>query len=308
MKKILLSLFSSFFISLGWSQNCDIQLVPIITPSADGSYHPQVVNFLTNRLRVLTSQSTGISGVVSNQFAIAINYDVIDKQIVAGSPTKIVYDLNLSLYILNINDEKIYASYSKDLKGIGDNETKSLINAFRKLSVDNSEVKAFVQAGKRKVVEYFDANYQNVIRTARTLSAMKDFDAAICKLMAVPECCIGYGAVLEELKHAYQSFVNQHCNENLAQAKMAWLSSPNMDGASIAGVYLSEIYPDAACYSDAMNLYKEIQKQIGEEWRFVMRQWSDNVKLEQQRIDAMREIAIAYAQSQPREITKIFWK
>lgn len=308
MKKLLLSLICYLSISTGWCQNCDIQLVPIITPSADGSHYPQVTNFLTNRLRIITSEPTGISGLVSSQFAIAASYDVIDKQIITGTPTKIVYDLNLSLYILNINDEKIYASYSKELKGVGDNETKSLINAFGKITPDNKGISTFVLTGKRKVVEYFDNNYQNIIRTAQTLSAMKNFDAAISKLMAVPECCIGYEAILKELRKTYQSFVNQHCDENLAQARAAWVASPNADGASIAGVYLSEIYPDAACYQDAINLYKEIQKQMGEEWKFIMKQWNDNVKLEQQRIDAMRDIAIAHAQSQPKEITKIFWK
>ena len=308
MKQIVLLILLGLSVKLGWSQNCDIQLVPIVTPSADGSYYPQVVNFLTNRLRVLTSQSTNTSGLVSDQFAIAVSYDILDKQIIAGSPIKIVYDLNLSLFILNINDEKIYASYSKVLKGVGDNESKSLINAFRKLSIENNDIRLFVQSGRERILDYFDNNYQNIIRTAQTLSAMKNYDAAITKLMAVPECCVGYESVLNELKNTYQNFVNQHCEENLAQAKAAWVASPNIDGASIAGVYLSEIYPDASCFQDAMNLYKEIQRKIGEEWKFVMRQWEDNLKLEQLRINAMREIAIAHVQAKPKETINIFWK
>ena len=308
MKNFFLILFLTLSLSTGWAQNCDIQLVPIITPSADGNYSPQVSSYLTNRLRVLTSQTTGISGWVSNQFAIAASYDVLDKQIIAGAPRKIVYELSLSLFIVNINDEKIYASYTTNLRGVGDNETKALLSAFKVLSVDNKEIESFVKKGKQKVLDYFDSNYNNIIKSARTLSAMKNYDAAISKLMAVPECCIGYELVLNELKQTYQAFVNQHCSENLAQAKMAWLASPNVDGATVAGVYLSEIYPDANCYGEAMELYKEIQKKIGEQWNFVMRQWDDKIKLEQQHLQAMRDIAIAYAQSQPKEIIKIFWK
>ena len=47
---------------------------------------------------------------------------------------------------------------------------------------------------------------------------------------------------------------------------------------------------------------------MGEEWKFMMRQYADNISLERQRISAMREISIAYANSKPKtEITNIFW-
>ena len=110
-----------------------------------------------------------------------------------------------------------------------------------------------------------------------------------------------------EMKKIYQQFINQHCAENIAQARAAWYSSPNIDGASVASVFLSEIYPDASCYSDALALYKEIKKKMGEDWKFVMQQYKDSIDLERQRINAMREIGIAYANSQPKEITNIFW-
>ena len=107
----------------------------------------------------------------------------------------------------------------------------------------------------------------------------------------------------------YQQFVNQHCNENLAQARAAWIAAPNSEGAATASIYLSEIYPDAACYGNAMELANEIKKQMGEEWKFMMRQWADNISLERQRINALRDISIAYANSQPKtEITNVFWK
>ena len=53
----------------------------------------------------------------------------------------------------------------------------------------------------------------------------------------------------------------------------------------------------------------EIKKQMGEEWKFMMRQWADNISLERQRINAMRDISIAYANSQSKtEVTNVFWK
>ena len=266
------------------------------------------MSYLTNRLRTLTSKANAVGGLENSQFAIAAGYDIINKQIVAGTPTKIIYDINIYLNIVDLKGEKVYSTYSKELKGIGDNETKALINTFRKVSNSNREISAFIQQGKQRIIDYYDTNYLNIIKEAQALAAMKNFDAAIYSLMMVPQCCKGYDAAVKELKTVYQQFVNQHCNENLAQARAAWMAAPNSEGAATASVYLSEIYPDAACYGDALELVKEIKKQMGEEWKFMMRQYADNISLERQRISAMREISIAYANSKPKtEITNIFW-
>lgn len=308
MKKFFLSIFLCMSAIMSHAQDCDISLRPVVTPSAAGNAFPQVMSYLTNRLRTLTSKANAVGGLENSQFAIAAGYDIINKQIVAGTPTKIIYDINIYLNIVDLKGEKVYSTYSNELKGIGDNETKALINTFQKVSNSNREISAFIQQGKQRIIDYYDTNYLNIIKEAQALAAMKNFDAAIYSLMMVPQCCKGYDAAVKELKTVYQQFVNQHCNENLAQARAAWMAAPNREGAATASVYLSEIYPDAACYGDALELVKEIKKQMGEEWKFMMRQYADNISLERQRISAMREISIAYANSKPKtEITNIFW-
>lgn len=309
MKKFLFSYMLSCMSIFAYAQDCDIPLRPLITQSADGSSYPQVVSYLTNRLRILTSRANSSGAMENSQFALAFCYDVIDKQIVGGAPNKIIYNVSVTMHVVDLKAQKVYASFSSEMKGIGDNETKALINTFQKVNISNSEIKNFLQQGKQKIMDYYDNNYQNIIKGAQAQAAMKNFDAAIHSLMMVPECCKGYEAINKELMNVYQQFVNQHCNENLAQARAAWMAAPNSEGAATASVYLSEIYPDAACYADAMELAGEIKRQMGREWKFMMRQWADNVSLERQRINAMREVSIAYANSQPKtEVTNIFWK
>lgn len=301
----IITLGLSFLIS--FSQNCDIALQTIVTPSSDGSYYPQVDSYLTNKLHGLTTNSGGASSLENSQFAIASTYSILDKQIVSGAPTKIVYNLSVSLYIVDLKESKIFSSFNTELKGVGDNETKALINCFKGLNLGNSRIKDFISDGKNKIVAYYDNNYQKLIAKAKSDASMKNFDAAIYTLMSIPECCVGYETALEVLPAIYLQFVDQHCNENLAQARAAWYASPNSDGASVAGLYLSEIYPDAACYGDAQLLFQEIKKQMGEEWKFMMKQYNDAIELERQRLDMMRDIAIAYANNQPKETIKIFW-
>lgn len=308
MRRILLALVLGLNGLFSFSQDCNIALQPIIVPSADGSYYPQVESYLVNRLQNIVVGAGENSSLSNGQFAIILSYNVMDKQIIGGSPLKVVYNINASLFVVDLKGENIYSSFNVDLKGVGDNETKALINSFKGLNGANEELKRFLLDGKKKIIAYYDNNFVQIISKAKADAEMKNFDAAIYSLLSIPECSKGYSTALEMLPVVYRQFVNQHCNENLAQARAAWYSSPNSDGASIAGVYLSEIYPDASCYSDAMLLFKEIRKHMGEEWKFVMKQYNDAIALERQQMNMMRDIALAYAQNQPKETFNIFWK
>ena len=308
MKRILFALILSVNVLFTFSQECNIALQPIVVPSSDGSYYPQVKSYLTNRLQNITLEAGETSSLSSEQFGIALSYNTLDKQVIGGVPAKIVYNINASLFIVDLKGKTVYSSCSLELKGIGNNETKALMNCFRGLDVGNESVKRMIQDGKKQIINYYDNNFTRIIAKAKTDASMKNYDAAIYSLLSIPECSKGYGAALEMLPIVYRQFVNQHCNENLVQARAAWYASPNSDGASVAGVYLSEIYPDASCYQDAMQLFKEIRKQMGEEWKFMMKQYNDAIALERQQMNMMREIALAYAKNQPKETINIFWK
>jgi hypothetical protein len=292
-----------------WGQNCNIPLRSIVLPTVEENSNQQEINYLKNRLRLLTSNAADVGGLENSQFAIAVGYDVLDKQIVSGTPIKLVYNLSVSMYVVGLSDQKIYASYVSNIRGVGNNETSALINTFQKINISNVGILNFVQQGKMKIVAYYDDNYQNIIKKSRAKSAMRNYDEAIYDLMMVPECCKGYDEVVVELMNIFQEFVNQQCNENLAQARAAWIAAPNSEGAATASIYLSEIYPDASCYGDAIELADEIKKHMGNEWKFMMRQWADSISLERQRINAMRDISIAYASSQPKiDITNMLFK
>ncbi|MCM1028822.1 MAG: hypothetical protein NC342_00450 [Pseudoflavonifractor sp.] len=254
-------------------------------------------NYITNKLKSLTSTSDVLGAIENAQFAIALNYSFRDKQILSGSPTKIIYVIEATFQIIDLKGNRNFATYTKDIKGIGNNEQKALINAFQKINSNDENLKKFLREGNNKIIDYYNANYEQIISKARLLASTKHFDEALYNLMTIPECCNGYGLVMEVSSTIYQQFIDQHCNENLAQARAAWIASPNRDGAMSASIFISEIYPDAGCYEDAIHLANEIKKQMGEEWKFAMKQWDDNISLERQRIEAMREIGISFAKS-----------
>ena len=60
MKRILFALILSVNVLFTFSQECNIALQPIVVPSSDGSYYPQVESYLTNRLQNITLEANNL--------------------------------------------------------------------------------------------------------------------------------------------------------------------------------------------------------------------------------------------------------
>ena len=67
------------------------------------------------------------------------------------------------------------------------------------------------------------------------------------------------------------------------------------------------IYPDAKCYKEAQQLYDEIKSKVLDDWKFEMKIYQDGVDLESQRINAIRDIGVAYGEGQQPTSTYIGW-
>lgn len=305
MKKILLSLCLLATQLWAFGQTCDIPL-QVVVDDAEG-LSEQSANYIKNVLHHTMVSGNDVTTIENSQFGIVVKSDVVDKHILAGAPQKTILNLNISLYIGDVREGTLFSSLSLQVNGVGNNDTKAYNNAFRKLNASNINLKAFADKGKKKIIEYYDRNYDKIIKKANTQASMHNYEEALYHLLSIPECCNGYDKAISEVKKVYQQYVNRQCEENLAQAQSAWLSGYSKENAAIAGAFLAEIYPDAACYGDAKKLASEIKKHMGEEWKFEMKQWSDQVSIEKQRLTYAREIALAFAQNQPRETINLVY-
>ncbi len=54
-----------------------------------------------------------------------------------------------------------------------------------------------------------------------------------------------------------------------------------------------------------MELYREIKGKVLEDWQFEMKQYQDGIDLEKLRIDAARQVGVAYGNNQPQQNTSI---
>lgn len=89
------------------------------------------------------------------------------------------------------------------------------------------------------------------------------------------------------------------CKQIILKAKIA-IASKNY---SVASNYLMQIHPETSCYLEAQTIIQDVERQITDaekrEWDFKQQQYKDNVALEKNRINAIKEIAVSYYKSQP---------
>lgn len=290
---------------IAFGQNCDLPLRVIIPGDIDGMSE-QSSNYMNNVVRHLFINDGSIGVIDNSQFGIIIKSDIIGKEIIAGAPQKTILNINLSFYMGDIKEGKLLSSFNINVNGVGNNETKAFNNAIRKITPYNDKLKLFVENGKAKIINYYDNNYLNIIKKAKMQASIRNYEEALYNLFSIPECCKGYDMACNEIKVVYRQFVNRQCEENLAQAQAAWMSGFNKDNATIASVFLSEIYPDADCYKDAQNLVNEIKKHMCGEWNFLLKQWDTNVSIAVQQNKHAMEIALAFAKNQPKENITVF--
>ena len=306
MKRIYISIVAHVMATMCMAQNATefLPLSVVVEQQAE-PFPAQAKGILQNRLLQLLSHN-GVAGMdYLSQFFLTAVVEPVDKDVLAGPPAKVVETMDVTLFIADYSAQKVLASTTMRVKGIGENENRCYLKALGNLNLNNQQMKAFVQEGKEKIVRYYDSEAANILKKAAYLAGQKQYEEALSMIALIPSQCKAYDETLQQGLSIYQQLIDQRCVELLAQARMAWAAEQNAIGAQKAGEFLAEIYPDAKCYEDAMSLYKEIKGKVLDDWKFEMKQYQDGVDLEKQRIGAMREVGVAFGKGQQPTTTNI---
>ena len=283
------------------------EFLPISVYAADDTEpFPQGAKALIeNKLTQLLTRN-GIAGLdYLGQFVLTVSTTPLDKDVIPGPPQKISEKMEMNLYIVDAYAKTIFSATSVAVRGIGENENKCYLNAISRMPLQSPQVKKFIDEGKQKIIDYYDHEAEQLIKKAQFLAAQKNYDEAIFLVSLIPQQCKHYDAALSAGLDIYQKYLDNQCQINLAQARAAWAAEQNSAGAYAAGEFLANILPDAGCYGEAMELYKEIKGKVLDDWKFEMKKYQDGVDLESQRIDAMRQVGVAYGNHQPAQTTTI---
>lgn len=290
------------------AQDCDLH-IQVVTPDTEMcAGDSSVGDLLADRLtRTLTA-----NGVTADenygQFYISGRFNDIYKETLPGPPVQTAVHTTLTLMVADIFGNKTFDSETFELRGVGTSPQRAYINALGSLSRNNA-LNSFIERAKEKVIAYFDTNYTDLLSKAKTAAALHDYDQALYFTGLIPQCCKGYSQAEKALLSYYQQYIDLEGTRLLNQAKSAFAIRPDADGAMEAYALINRIDPYSSAYGKAMSFADEIKKQTKAEYDFEVHQkYDDSHQIDLKKIDAARQIGVAFGQGQKSSTTNILWK
>ncbi|WP_127142123.1 hypothetical protein [Flagellimonas marinaquae] len=291
------------------------------------------------------SSNYGIGASSANpRFIITASINVGTKDIIAGPPQMIAQNLDVTVFIGDALDNKIFSYTTLSLKGVGTNENKAFINALKKINPKNENLEAFIEEGKSSIVKYFNTQCDFTINEAITLKEQGRYEEAIYKLSLVPEVCQDcYFKCLDTSLNVYQEKIDKDGQVKFQKAKMIWATRASIQAAEEAVEVISQIDPLASCQPEVEQFIKSVDAKLRADekarWEFKIKQYDDqiakekeliriaeeksirddtfrekqavrNLELDKIRVNAYREVAAEYARNQPKTVSynNIYWR
>lgn len=241
-------------------------------------------------------------------FVLTAHCDVLDKSNLPGPPIQTVYNLGITFYMADTYTQKKFGTAYIALNGVGTGEVKSYINAFRRISANNNEIKNLINRGKRNMMNYYDTQYPNIIKESKRLASLKNYEEALTMVLSIPVCSKGGEEASKYGLQLYTQYLDRMNLFLLNRAKALWTAGQDQQTAYDVCKMLAQIDPDAACYNDAAKLMKEVKSQVRSDIDFEMRQkYNDKIQIEKDRIAAARAIGVAFGNGQKPTTTNLMW-
>ena len=277
-----------------------IALSVVMPENVDGLDASQLSKLETKISQIVTTSGLGASGY-NNNFVIYPKFAIYESNVVEGGMQNItVVNAELSLFIKQVDNNILFSTISKPLKGSGSSKQLAITNAISKIATSDPDFKNFIETGKSKIVQYYESKCADIIKKSDSYVKMQQYDQALGLLMTVPEevsSC--YNQIQDKAIEAYKAYQKQKCSELIQKAKTSLAGHDYMKTLNI----LSEIDPSAPCFEESQTIAKSAETKVAAEekkqWDFQMKQYSDAISLEKQRIEAIKAIAVSYYKSKP---------
>lgn len=303
MKNSIIKYFiaSALLLSTGniMAQDCNIPMA-VVVDKGFANVTPETASTLETQLQRLVTQSKLDVGWNNANFAITAKFDQLDRYIVGSAPTQIANVFGVTIYLVDVYNQKMFGSTYVEVRGVGTNDTKASMNAVRQLNSGNGKINTFLSGAKKKIINYYDSQLPSILKDAKTKAAMKNYEEALAMLAVIPTCCNGYDTAMKEALRIYVLYRDTYFLEQLNKARALWAANPTQEGSIPVVAILAGIDPDAKCYKEAMNLLSQVAKVVKTDVDFeVKKKYQDSVELEKLRIQAIAEIGKAYAANRP---------
>lgn len=241
-------------------------------------------------------------------FVLTAHCDVLDKSNLPGPPIQTVYNLGVTFYMADTYTQKKFGTAYVQLNGVGTGEVKSYINAFRRINANNADIQGLINRGKAKMMEYYNTQYSNIIKEAKRLASLQQYEEALTLVLSIPVCSNGGDQATAYGLQLYTKYLDRMNLFLLNRAKALWAAGQDQATAAEVCALLAQVDPDAACYAEAAKVMKEVKAQVRSDIDFEMRQkYNDQIDLEKARIASARAVGVAFGNGQKQTTTNLMW-
>lgn len=325
MKKILFLICLLALSSISFSQNVEKSpddfariSLNVHVPDQVEPITPIVQSALENRLSQIVSKYGVADNGLNKRFSIVPRITVTDKSITSTAPAMHVLVLEVSFFIGDGVDGKLFSSYSISSKGVGENETKAYMSALKSIKTDNPKFETFINEGKKKILEYYNSQCDFILKAVDAFTAKAEYDEGLTLLSSIPQVSsVCYEKANDMTGVIYRSKIDYECKKIYNEARSIWSAKQDENGAEEASRLLIQIDPLSSCYTNAKNLLGQIRNDIKQrikeldqrEWQYQMQEQQNTADLKKEIVRAAAKVAVAHVKSKPTTIVVYnrFW-
>ncbi|MBP5583903.1 MAG: hypothetical protein J6X43_08130 [Bacteroidales bacterium] len=323
MKKIIVTLCVFISCLCNAQQHSDIRKIFIKAIQPEYDNIPEEARLLLeNKMKKIVLANGLSDDGIFERFVLTAKVNITTKDITPTAPPKVSQKMEVTFFVGDVIENKIYGSTSIMLAGIGENENKSFIQAFQRINAQNPKIQELLNNSKVRIIEYYSTNCEKILTEANLLKNSQNYDEAIAKLVSVPYVCEEcYTKANDEALNVYNEKINTEGLILIQQARSAWLVKRDYACGDSALTILSQINPQAACIPQAQELIEQINTHLRgieaaeaawrrEQWEWKKKQYEDRLSMEKQQqadrtmlisqaIGAVENIGVAFGKNQP---------
>ncbi len=299
MKKIFMLAFSLCLTFALCAQDKGQNLA--LSVSVDNLVEPFPTNAkvqVENKLNALLTQNGILTQDPLNRFVLTVVAIPQQTEVMPTAPAQVAQIIDFTLYIVDAVDKRIYATTTFTAKGLGTDRTRCYQDAVKHINLQSNELKRFIADGKTKIVDWYDTQATRLFMEAKAAAEVHRYEKALSIVCAFPVDSKYYNEALSLIKTYWREYTNYRCDQLLAESRAIWAATQNQEAARAIALKISEIEPDAQCRPEVDKLITDIRSRVREDVELEFRQYTDKVDLEKQRIDAAREVGVAFGKGQ----------
>ncbi len=254
-----------------------IAITPVVCEALDIPADAQAA--LNRKLLQMTTQNG--FGATGGPFILTADVRTVDAMTTATAPVQYVMTLEVTAYVVNLQEQLIVGETSFEVKAIENSESKAIVRAINQINPRTPTVRKFMSGAREKIIDYYATRVPTIVAKAQSLADRGDYEEALSVLAAVPECLDDYPMVAEKMTAVYTQMVDKFAAVSIQEAKSK-IALRDYPAALDALLYVD---PTSTRFDEATQMVESIKQRIDAAERAEM-------EARLKRIEAQQELAL----------------